>query len=36
MPGKLSFFLSLTAREEFGSREILKVLMVRDNVNRLG
>jgi hypothetical protein len=27
---------SLTAREEFGSREILKVLMVRDNVNRLG
>jgi hypothetical protein len=28
--------MSLTAREEFGSCEILKVLMVRDNVNRLG
>jgi hypothetical protein len=28
--------MSLMAREEFGSCEILKVLMVCDNVNRLG
>jgi hypothetical protein len=27
--------MSLMAREESGSRKILKVLMVRDNVNRL-
>jgi hypothetical protein len=27
---------SLTAREEFGSCKILKVLMVYNNVNRLG
>jgi hypothetical protein len=28
--------MSLMAREKFGSRKILKVLMVCDNVNRLG